>query len=78
MPLKRCSSIDASADNVLNYGIALFDYGNVDVARSMQFLLLSFYIRFEKLYTSNEHAGNDKITYYYGLSLAWVYFYSFN
>ena len=35
MPLKKCSSIDPTTENRLNYGIALFDYGNVDIARSM-------------------------------------------
>ena len=31
-PLKKCSSLDPSADNLVSYGSALFDYGNIDGA----------------------------------------------
>lgn len=31
-PLKQCQSSDSSSDNIMSYAIALFDYGNVDVA----------------------------------------------
>lgn len=34
-PLSKCSSIDPTADNRLTYGISLFDYGNVDIAKEM-------------------------------------------
>ena len=34
-PLKKCKTIDPSVENLLNYGIALFDYSNIDVAKTM-------------------------------------------
>lgn len=34
-PLKQCSSIDPSIENRLLYGQSLFDYGSVDVAKTM-------------------------------------------
>ena len=60
-PLKKCSSLDPSADNLVSYGSALFDYGNIDGA------LKTLKKAVEK------DAKNTKALYYYGLVLAWVH-----
>lgn len=34
-PMKKCSSLDPSNENILNYGIFLFDYGDIKTAKTM-------------------------------------------
>ena len=61
-PLKKCSSLDPSSDNLASYGSALFDYGNIDGALKT----------LKKAVDKDEK--NKKALYYYGLTLAWVFF----
>lgn len=41
-PMKKCSSLDPSNENVLNYGIFLFDYGDIKTAKTMHFFCFPF------------------------------------
>ena len=41
-PMKKCSSLDPSNENVLNYGIFLFDYGDIKTAKTMHSFCLPF------------------------------------
>ena len=60
-PLKKCSALDPSSDNLVSYGSALFDYGNIDGALKT----------LKRAVDKDE--GNKKALYYYGLTLAWVF-----
>ena len=59
-PLKQCSKIDPTVENLISYGSALFDYGNIEMALKI----------LEQAY--NTDSKNEKAIYYYGLVLAWV------
>lgn len=59
-PLKQCSKIDPAVENLISYGSALFDYGNIEMALKI----------LEQAY--NTDSKNEKAIYYYGLVLAWV------
>ena len=59
-PLRQCSTLDSNVDNLVSYGSALFDYGNLDLS----YTVLKKAVEMD--------STNEKAMYFFGLVAAWV------
>ena len=59
-PLRQCSTLEPTADNLVSYGSALFDFGNLDLSYTILKKALEI------------DPNNEKALYFFGLVAAWV------
>ena len=59
-PLRQCSDLEPIVDNLVSYGSALFDYGNLELS----YTILKKAVEID--------STNEKAMYFFGLVAAWV------